>query len=279
MVAATLKQIAGLKPESGISLAFEPELIPPPELMRQEAVLVMEDWFRWAEEWSVLLRVFGGLTTDSRVLEIGCGLGRVAYALRVVLQDRGRYHGFDICRDKIEFLNRAFTRARPNFRFAFADVYNTCYNPKGRIRGSEYRFPYPDASFDVVYAASVFTHMLPDTAEQYFREAARVLRPGGHCLFSFLLTDNYRPGAPRPLGFANEYFNVDHAYGNYPKRDFAIAIPNDPDNLTAYGVAFVQELAGRGGLVLARPPLPGVWSGSARNWIGAQDLVVLARPE
>jgi hypothetical protein len=67
--------------------------------MRQEGVVVLEDWFRWAEEWSMVLRMFGGVGMNSAVLEIGCGLGRIAFPLRYVLL-KGWYEGFEICRDQ-----------------------------------------------------------------------------------------------------------------------------------------------------------------------------------
>ncbi len=62
-------------------VAYEPNLIPPPSLMHTEGITVIEEWFRWAEEWSCLLRMYGGLAKQSRVLEISCGLGRTAFPL------------------------------------------------------------------------------------------------------------------------------------------------------------------------------------------------------
>jgi predicted O-methyltransferase YrrM len=37
-----------------------------------------------------------GLNSDARILEIGCGCGRVAAALAAYLSDKGRYDGFDV---------------------------------------------------------------------------------------------------------------------------------------------------------------------------------------
>lgn len=183
-------------------IAYEPDLIPPLDLMRQEGIDVLEDWFRWGEVWSMLLRVYCGITSNSAVLEIGCGLGRTAFPLRYILSSDSSYDGFDICYNKIEFLEQTFDKARPNFRFTWANVHNTCYNSEGQERAAEYRFPYPDNSFDIVYAASVFTNILPEGAANHFKESARVLKPGGCCLFSFFLLDNYRPGKPRPSVFS-----------------------------------------------------------------------------
>lgn len=126
-------------------------------------------------------------------------------------------------------------------------------------------FPYPDGRFDVVYAASVFTHMVPESTRNYFSESARVLKPGGRCLFSFFLLDHYRPGQRRPLGFVTI------------AEDFAIADQANPERMTAYRLCLIEDFAARAGLRLAQPPLPGLWSDSTETWIGTQDVVVLCK--
>jgi SAM-dependent methyltransferase len=257
-------------------LGYEPGLVPPFELLQTEGIDNLEEWFRGAEEWGMLLRVYGRLRDDSDVLEIGCGLGRVAFALRYVLSQQGAYHGFEICRDKVEFLRQKFSATYPNFHFHHDDVHNTDYNPTGTIRPEHYRFPYEDASFDLIYAASVFTHLLPAAAEQYMRESARVLRPQGRCVFSFCLLDCYRPGQPRPLGFNDPIFSVDQPYGDRGD-DFAVSDPQNPEYISAYRLGLVERLAAQADLRLAQPPLPGVWSGSSPNWVGTQDVVVLVK--
>jgi SAM-dependent methyltransferase len=259
-------------------VAYEPDLMPPIALMRQEGINVLEDWFRWAEEWSLLLRLYGRLAADSRVLEIGCGLGRIAFPLRYVLSDSGSYDGFEICRHKVEFLERTFHRAYPRFHFTWADIHNTYYNPNGKIPGAEYQFPYPDNQFNVVFAASVFTHMLPDAVARYFCESARVLKPNGRCVFSFFLLDQYRPGQPRPLAFAQPAFNFDHQHGDQ-SQDFAVAEPGNPEQMIAYRLRLIERMACKAKLDFAQPPLPGFWSGSTSNWISTQDLVILSKPD
>ena len=44
-----------------------------------------------------------GLKPDSRVLEIGSGLGRIAYPMTFFL-DEGEYVGLEIVKDSVEFL-------------------------------------------------------------------------------------------------------------------------------------------------------------------------------
>jgi SAM-dependent methyltransferase len=243
--------------------------------MRTEGIDVLEEWFRWAEEWSMLLRMYGRIAPASKVLEIGCGLGRVAFALRYILT-RGSYEGFDIAKDKVDFLAGSFHARFPNFTFSWADISNTYYNPSGKIRPSNYEFPYPDAHFDIVFAASVFTHMLPENTARYFMETSRVLNRGGRCLFSFFILDNYRPGAKRPLGFNRSSFDFDYRLEPYGD-DFALANPDNPEEMTAYRASLLEHFAHRAGLSLVERPLPGLWSGSFDHWVGAQDLLVLSK--
>ena len=258
-------------------IAYDPELVPPLDLMRQEGIDVLEEWFRWGEEWSMLLRIYGHVTHSSSVLEIGCGLGRIAFPLRYILSADGSYEGFEICQNKVVFLERTFHRAYSNFRFVWANIHNTYYNPQGQITSTDYRFPYPAATFDIVYAASVFTHMLPDATAHYFRESARVLKPGGCAVFSFFLLDKYRPGQPRPLGFARPAFNFDHPYGTYGDM-FAIVVPDNPEQMTAYRFQLLERFTADAQLSLAQAPVPGFWSGATATWVGAQDLLVLLKP-
>lgn len=257
-------------------VSYEPDLLPPLDLMRQEGIEVIEEWFRWAEEWSMLLRFYGGITPISMVLEIGCGLGRTAFPLRYILSSEGSYDGFEICQNKIEFLEKTFHKAYPHFRFIWADIYNTYYNPKGKIRSADYQFPYPDDYFDIVYAASVFSHMLPEATANYFQQSARVLKSEGCCIFSFFIIDNYRTGQSRPSGFSRPIFNFDHSCGGYGK-DFAIVEPNNPEQMTAYSLALIERFAAKAGLELANPPIPGFWSGSSLTWVGTQDLIILKK--
>ncbi len=132
---------------------------------------------------------FAGLSPDSKVLDIGSGTGRLAVALTSYLTAEGSYVGMDIVPSGIAWCQEKITPRYPNFSFEVTDIYNKEYNPTGIVQASEYRFPYPDDSFDIAVLASVFTHMLPDDVEHYIEEIARLLKPGGRCYASFSLID------------------------------------------------------------------------------------------
>ena len=98
-------------------------------------------------------RLDGG--TD--VLDIGCGVGRIAVALIPVLEE-GTYEGFDIVPAAIGWCDREITSRHPRFGFTLADVRNRQYNADGLVAADRYEFPYDDERFDLA-RASVFTHM------------------------------------------------------------------------------------------------------------------------
>lgn len=79
-------------------------------------------------ERQLALLVHFGLRSDSRVLEIGCGIGRLVYALAPYL-DEGSYAGFDIKPAAIRWLDANYAPLLPNFEFRLHDVHNARYRP------------------------------------------------------------------------------------------------------------------------------------------------------
>jgi len=213
-----------------------------------------------------------GLRSDSHVLDIGCGIGRLAVALTPRLGPRGRYEGLDIVPSGIEWCTENITPHHPGFRFTLADVSNGEYNPDGAVAPTEYRLPYPDAGFDIVVLTSVFTHMLPAEKEHYLDEIARVLKPGGRCFapYSLLTTESRRLMA---AGASDTRFN--HAMGPCAVVDTKV-----PELAVAYEEDYVREVSERFGLSTDGGIYYGTWSGrepSARASGLSQDLVLSTR--
>jgi SAM-dependent methyltransferase len=226
-------------------------------------------FFRWPHEYRVYLTLLCGLQPDGSVLELGCGHGRTALGLVGYLSPQGRYEGLDIDRRRIEFARRRISARRPQFRFSHADIRNSLYNPSGSLAAEDFRFPYEDSYFDVVYAASLFTHLSRDATAAYLRETARVLRPRGRALLSFFLLDFYRgPGTT-----TDEFYEFE-----YP-RDGGVAVYDlrSPDTLIAHRRAELERLAEESGLRAERL-LPGYWSRPAGATFNEQDLLLFERP-
>lgn len=201
-----------------------------------------------------------GLRPDETVLDVGCGIGRNAVPLIGCVRE---YYGFDIMPDAIKWCQKNIARRHPNFHFLLADVYNKAYNPGGRSRASEYRFPYEDAKFDLVFLVSVFTHMLPADVKNYLSEITRVLRPGGRCAISFfLLNEESRRRMAEGLGAFNFKCELDGCYTQNAEN---------PEWAVAYDEERVRFMFGECGLTIREPILYGTWSSSE---VQMQDIVV-----
>jgi SAM-dependent methyltransferase len=161
-------------------------LIPPKRLLRYGRA----DFVERGDAALGVLRELGGLVPGDRVLDLGCGPGGLARPLSAFLGGGGSYEGLDVDGRAIGWCRRAYGRRHRHARFLRADVFHPRLHPGGAHRAAEYRFPYDDASFDVVAAFSVFPHLLEEDAGRYLEEARRVLRVGGRVVTSFFVLDD-----------------------------------------------------------------------------------------
>lgn len=206
-----------------------------------------------------------GLRPDNKVLDVGCGLGRMAVPLTDYLSAGGEYWGFDIVKSAVDWCTRHITRKFGHFHFLHSDVYNRHYNPKGSIGATELKFPFNNASFDFVFLTSVFTHMLPGGVENYLAEISRVLRPGGTCFMTFFLRNAESAGL-----IAAKRSSLDLAH---EMSGCAVVDEADPEAALAYSETFVLEQLEIHGLELSRPIQYGSWCGRD-DFLTYQDVII-----
>lgn len=207
-----------------------------------------------------LLLTYASVTPDSRVLEIGCGCGRIAFALAEQLND-GNYVGMDVEKIALEGAKANLFLYKKGFKFDLLDVKNDAYNPEGKYAASEYIFPYSEKSFDVVFMISVFTHMLTDEVHNYTKEISRLLKPRGRCFLTSFLSDDRNP----------QFFPFraqQHSYSNEAIPGLAVA----------YQSAFLVEAFGANGMQLVAGP---VWGPEPlpedEFQMRGQDIMVFAK--
>lgn len=217
--------------------------------------------------WVRRSQSLAGLRADEAVLDVGCGVGRVAIPLTEYLGPEGSYRGFDVTAEWVDWCASEISSRYPSFRFDHADVRNEKYNPHGAVEGSEYRFPYEAGTFTFALAASVFTHLTPPTVDRYLGEVGRVLSPGGRLLATFFLLEEAPDGEGR--GPAEREFP--HAGDGYRYSDPAL-----PELAVAYDERTVRELMGRQGLEIVEPIHRGRWTGRPEG-PSHQDIVVARR--
>jgi SAM-dependent methyltransferase len=168
--------------------------LPPTEHMR----LVCGDRPDLEEHFQFVGRLFAEvmknaamLEPGTRLLDIGCGCGRVArHLLDAPLEE---YFGFDRHPGMIEWAQSNIGARDDRFRFEHVDVqsgYEEVDGQAGVVSAAAFVFPCDDGAFTSALATSVFTHMDFAGTDRYLSETARVLVPGGRVGATFFLDES-----------------------------------------------------------------------------------------
>jgi SAM-dependent methyltransferase len=103
------------------------------------------------------------LADFKRVLDFGCGTGRIA---QFVKDQVGQLSACDVNARCIDFVQRAFPDVA---------AHRTAHAPP---------LPYDTGHFDLVYSFSVFSHLTQTAEDAWLAELARITRPGGVVLLT-----------------------------------------------------------------------------------------------
>jgi SAM-dependent methyltransferase len=174
--------------------------VPPPGLLHLVAGTADPSWFldsgRRGFQSIVDTLARNGIEASrlSAVLDFGCGCGRVTRYWQAFPEVH--VHGADY-----------------NPRLV---AWNSRHLPFGRfaVNRPDPPLPYSDASFDLAYALSVFTHLPEESQVAWMKELRRILRPGGYLLLT-THGDSYREKLPPSLRQAydrGELVVVDEAH-------------------------------------------------------------------
>ena len=192
------------------------------------------------------------LDSFSAVLDFGCGTGRVLDHVAPRLAPGATVHGVDVDSESIAW---AQAQGRP-VQFGVSG-----YTPP---------LDFPAASFDLVYAISVFTHLDREKEQAWLEELRRVLRPDGVAMLTVLgsaLYDRVRTTGDA-LGVTQPMVDIARRHGAledeglvflpYARR--GTAAQGSPDmgdedyGLTFHGEQYLQETWGRWFEIVARVP-------------------------
>lgn len=198
-----------------------------------------------------------GLTPQSSLLDLGCGIGRLAIPATQYLDHEGSYLGININLSAIAWCHENITQKYPKFEFAVLNARNYHYGHKaeyGQQPLSEASLPIQaERRFDAISMYSVFTHLLWGDVELYVRLFLSLLNPNGFALTTwFLINDNTRTGIES--GRTRLDFDLSTSGPTYLLKGgekYSQAIAHDEHAILA--------LAERSGLALKREPEYAGW--------------------
>ena len=209
-----------------------------------------------------------GLNDTDRLLDLGCGYGRLAYGLEES-GFRGHYVGVDILPKHIQWCEANIQAKMPNYRFQHLDIQNDRYNPKGQYAAEDAPFEFGTGSFEFVSLFSVFTHMYEAEIRNYLSNIYEVLVEGGRCLCTFFIYDEQR--LPR-LTNPNLKLSMIHVLNDHTRFHDA----DDPLYAIAFERGYLEDLVNRLGFTCVSINY-GCWDGSGGNRQTYQDHAVLEK--
>ncbi len=218
-------------------------------------------------EYLTYFTELGGLKSNGHVLDAGCGVGRMAYTLAYYLEQSGRYEGFDVMPDVIQWAQHEITPRHPNFTFQQIPVYNQHYNPEGTILGKDIVFPFENSHFDLAILTSVFTHMQGEELRRYLSELYRVIKPGGRCLCTcFLLNAESESLIEQGVSTEPIRYELDDCFTSHP---------DNPEKAIGYKEEILLEWIRETGFTLDGKHY-GNWC-NRKDSVSFQDILVLER--
>jgi SAM-dependent methyltransferase len=233
-------------------------------------------------EWCYTIGIFQSLIFHNlpkrpvRMLDVGCGAGRLYLAAKPYLTGDDRYLGIDVNPEFVARCRRLYPAANVEFRHTEA---SNGYYAAGVELGPK-PWPLADGAHNLVTALSVWTHLREEDWRFYLREVSRVLAPGGRAIISFFITDDlYRPEAkssrtsdfyPQP---ENKWIFDTSAYGS--KHWTCPSWASVPEVAIAVDKQTFDAEVAAAGLTVDRY-LPGQWKDQPGFFF--QDVVVFAKP-
>ena len=219
-----------------------------------------------AWKWLGNLMTIAEIQPTDHVLDVGCGLGNLAYGLAYYLAPTTRYEGFDVMTGVTSWAREAIATKKPNFSFHEHDILHPIYNPTGTLSATDFIFPYQEESFDLVCLINLFTHLRGEVVRHYLKQTSRLLKPGGRCVCTFFLVNEESKNLT--AGGSSSHNLVHEIPGGFT-QDTKL-----PEKAVGFSETVVENWLEDSGLMLV-DKYYGSWCG--RNAILYSDMLVLEK--
>lgn len=229
------------------------KLIPAPEIRNWTGPFDdKEYYFNLGKQQSEKIIQWLSIKPDQKILDIGCGCGRIAIHFLNYLNKQGQYIGIDSNKKLLSYCADNISAINNNFQFRFIDAYNGSYSRDGKLKCQDIIFPIQDESVDIVIMWSVFTHMYLVDIDAYLKEIHRVLKKGGVFISSFNLYNK----------FINNQIKMEKAYLDikYRINENSYSLNKEtPEKGFAHNEEMVKELYWKNEFLI-REIKYGIWS-------------------
>ncbi|MCP3468359.1 class I SAM-dependent methyltransferase [Bradyrhizobium sp. CCGUVB23] len=201
------------------------------------------------------------------VIDIGCGFGRIAYAL-AAKGYRGNYWGADVLAPQINWLQSNLSPVLPNYEFHHFDAMNDRYNASGKLETEDFRIDRRYASPDAIFVLSVFTHMYEADVITYLKEIVSVMDEKSVIYATFFLSngESRRLESFKQSSYPMKYVLNDHC--SYFNAD-------DPLHAISFDEIWLREVLAELGLHTAAA-FYGTWAGR-KSVLSFQDSLFLMK--
>jgi SAM-dependent methyltransferase len=211
------------------------------------------------------------LTKSSRVLDVGCGCGRVSAAIAQFVDAEGSLRGIDIVPGLVEFCDRQISSRYKSSEFYLLGHSNQSYDWYRRgeqIMGeiSSIDDVCGAGTADLCIATSLFTHLNADEARENLKSIGRALKTDAAAFLTFFILD-----PPTRLALKYNRSNLTFSHDGDHPGTFV-----EKKDVPSFAVAFTPDLIGSmladTGFYIDRI-LFGIWSGRP---IGTsfQDVII-----
>ncbi|MEE2876900.1 MAG: class I SAM-dependent methyltransferase [Candidatus Neomarinimicrobiota bacterium] len=140
------------------------------------------------------------LNDNTRIIDFGCGQGRFANGLILKFPNLQLYRGVDTDDNAISWCKRWIQSFHNNFAFHHIPAHNARYNPSSSPRQP---ISLENASFDLAFLNSVFSHMLAEDVQFYLREMHRMLVRSGIIYATAFMEESVPEMEENPEGYLN----------------------------------------------------------------------------
>jgi len=182
-----------------------------------------------AEKESNRLIDYFQCTQQSRILDIGCGQGRLPIGILRVIGEIN-YIGIDVDLKSINWCKQYIESKHPSFKFKHLNLYNERYNKNGNKIDAGFCFDVAENTVDIIYLFSVFSHTTEEDMRAYLKDFSRILDKGGKMFFTTFVEDdvpnvsinpeNYHLKCSGPLHIVR--YNKDYLFSILDEYEYSI---------------------------------------------------------